>query len=141
MKDRDRRNQPPSIIRAIRGPITLITVGLLFALNNFTQYSFDRTWPVLLIVFGLLSLLRRGIEPVPPPQPSPAPFPPPQYAAYNPTYNAPPQATPPATPPVGYAQSPYAQAPPAKGGFGTSAARPVEDIPPVDPAGHNGGQL
>ena len=27
MKDRDR---PPSIIRAIKGPITLITVGVLF---------------------------------------------------------------------------------------------------------------
>src|SRR5438874_13692387 len=60
-----------SLARAIRGPVTLITVGVLFALNNFTPYGFDKTWPVLLIVFGLLSLLRRGVGPAPPPSPSP----------------------------------------------------------------------
>ena len=49
-----------SHLRAIRGPVTLITIGVLFALNNFTPYGFDQTWPVLLIVFGLLSLLRRA---------------------------------------------------------------------------------
>jgi hypothetical protein len=144
MRDRDRRNrnQDPSLIRAIRGPITLITIGVLFALNNFTPFSFDRTWPVLLIVFGLMSLLRRSIEPVPPP---PAPFPPPQYSS---PWNAPPQpgpqsgpqSGPPAgeTPQTGYAQSPYSQAP-AKGGFGTSATRP--EGTPTDPANPNGGQL
>src|ERR1051326_5250835 len=55
-----RDDRPRSIIRAIRGPITLITVGVLFALNNFTSWGFDKTWPVLLIVFGMLSLMRRG---------------------------------------------------------------------------------
>jgi hypothetical protein len=83
-----------SIVRAIRGPITLITVGALFALNNFTEYRFGQTWPVLLIVFGLLSLLRRGTEPAPP-----APV------------NAPPYTYPPASTWSGsYRQSPY-QAP------------------------------
>jgi hypothetical protein len=53
-------NGDPSLIRAIRGPIILITVGVLFALNNFTPYGFGETWPVLLIVLGLLSLLGRG---------------------------------------------------------------------------------
>ncbi len=48
-----------SIARAVRGPLTLITVGVLFAMNNFTPYGFGRTWPVILIVFGLLSLLAR----------------------------------------------------------------------------------
>ena len=43
------------------------------------MYSFDKTWPVLLIVFGLLSLLKRGMEPAPPPPPPPPMFPPPQY--------------------------------------------------------------
>ncbi len=50
----------PELICAIRGPITLITVGTLFALDHFTRYSFNRTWPVLLIVFGLLSLWGRA---------------------------------------------------------------------------------
>ncbi len=49
-----------SLIRAIRGPVVLITVGVLFVLNNFTPYGFGETWPVLLIVFGLFSLLQRG---------------------------------------------------------------------------------
>ena len=55
----------PSFVRAIRGPITLITIGVLFALNNFTRYRFEQTWPVILIVFGLLSLLRRGTQSMP----------------------------------------------------------------------------
>jgi len=115
MRDRDR-----SLVNVIRGPITLITVGVLFALNNFTQYTFDKTWPVLLIVFGLLSLLRRGLQPVvPAPAPAP-PYPPPQYA-----YPA--QSS--------YAQSTYSQPPPAKGGFGASASKPADagQTPPPPP--------
>jgi hypothetical protein len=55
------------ILHAIRGPVTLITLGVLFALNNFTPYRFSETWPVLLIVFGALSLLSRGSAPPQPP--------------------------------------------------------------------------
>ncbi len=114
-----------STIRAIRGPVTLITVGALFALNNFTPYRFDQTWPVILIVFGLMSLLGRGMERMPPQPPPPPPYYPPQ--AYTP-------------PPVqgSYAQSPYAQPPTAtaKGGFGSSA-------PPRsnEPGGTSGGNV
>lgn len=46
-----------SLLRAIRGPITLITVGSLFALDHFTRYGIWQTWPLILIVFGLFSLL------------------------------------------------------------------------------------
>ena len=42
-----------NLIRAVRWPVTLITVGALFGLNNFTHFGFHQTWPVLLIVFGL----------------------------------------------------------------------------------------
>ena len=56
----DMNGYDASFVRSIRGPVTLMTVGILFALNNFTPYRFEQTWPVLLIVFGLLSLLRRG---------------------------------------------------------------------------------
>ena len=114
MKDRDR---PTSLIRAIRGPVTLITIGVLFAMNNFTTYSFDKTWPVLLIVFGLLSLAKRSMEPVAPPPPPVQPYPPPAYAYPQQTF-----------PPAGsYAQSSYTQPPPAKGGFGATAPRPVDE--------------
>ena len=47
------------LTRAIRGPILLITLGLLFTADYFYGYPFHRTWPVLLIVFGILKLLER----------------------------------------------------------------------------------
>jgi len=47
-----------AFIHAIRGPVMMITIGALFALDNFTALSFGRTWPVLLVVAGLLSLGR-----------------------------------------------------------------------------------
>ena len=95
-------------LRAIRGPIMVITVGVLFALNNFTPYSFGETWPVLIIVAGLISLLGRGAAPVQPP--------PPPYSTYQPPV-APPVSQP-AVPPGGYRQTPYAQAndPQSQGG-------------------------
>ena len=103
--------------RSIRGPVTLITVGTLFALNNFTPYRFSETWPVLLIVFGLMTLLGRGME-------TPPPAPPPQQVYYPPT--APPG-------PGTYRQTPYPGTPPtaspgpaARGGFGTTAPRDPE---------------
>src|SRR5215472_8227025 len=92
--------------RAIRGPIILITVGVLFALQSFNIFGFDQTWPVLLIVIGLLHLFGRMTTP-------PA-------TDYRNT---------------SYAQGPYAQAGPqagdvgpSKGGFGTSA--PSRENPP-----------
>jgi hypothetical protein len=62
-----------NLVRAIRWPVTLITLGALFALNNFTIYGFHQTWPVLLIVFGLLSLLGRVTPGVPTSGPGPGP--------------------------------------------------------------------
>jgi Domain of unknown function (DUF5668) len=55
-----------NLVHAIRGPITLITLGVLFAADHLTPYGFGQTWPVLLIVFGLLSLLGRGAHAEPP---------------------------------------------------------------------------
>jgi len=120
-----------SLVRAIRGPITLITVGVLFALNNFTPYQFHQTWPVLLIVFGLLSLLRRGVDPAP-------------HAAYPqaaPPYPFPPPGAPQVPPAGSYRQSQYPEpsqaAGPAKGGFGSSA--PSTTPRPEDPGQNQGG--
>jgi hypothetical protein len=116
-----------SMIRAIRGPVTLITVGVLLALNNFTEYRFDQTWPVILIVFGLLSLLGRSVERIPPPPPG-----------YPPAGS---QTAPQGFPPAGgysqgsYSHSTYAQPPgTAKGGFGGSAT-PNRTPDPNNPGG------
>ena len=97
-----------SLACAVRGPVTLITIGALFALNNFTEYSFRQTWPVILIVFGLLSLWRR----TGPTNVGPGAYP----------YQTPPYQAPGAGPQAGYSQPPYPQsgypqaAPPAPAG-------------------------
>lgn len=52
-------NNARMLIRAIRGPILLITLGSLFTVHYFGPYPFSRTWPVLLIVCGALLLLER----------------------------------------------------------------------------------
>lgn len=114
----------PTLLGAVRGPVILITIGVLFALNNFTQYGFQSTWPVILIVVGLLSLAGRGLAPATPVPPPYAPAP-----GYQPPY-VPPE-------PGGYRQSPYVQPPapetsaPAKGGFGTSAPSRGSEPPPA----------
>ena len=46
-------------ICAIQGPVLMITLGVLLAIDQFGSVSFGRTWPVLLIVFGLFKLLAR----------------------------------------------------------------------------------
>ena len=48
-----------SLIPAIRGPIMLIAIGVLFALDYSFGIQFWKTWPVLLIVIGVLHLLER----------------------------------------------------------------------------------
>jgi hypothetical protein len=32
------------------GPAVLVTLGVLFLLDNVSGYGFERTWPILLIV-------------------------------------------------------------------------------------------
>jgi hypothetical protein len=81
--------QSANLIRAITGPVVLITVGVLFAFDRFTDFRFSQTWPVLLIVVGLLKLAgggRRRFNPYYPPTPPnpsappPPPSPPPNFS-------------------------------------------------------------
>ena len=51
------------LMRAIRGPILLIVLGLLFVGDYFGPFPFYQTWPVLLIVYGALKLLERVLVP------------------------------------------------------------------------------
>jgi hypothetical protein len=46
----------PTLLRSIRGPILLVTLGTLFMVDYSGGVSFGRTWPVLLIVLGVLWL-------------------------------------------------------------------------------------
>ncbi len=63
-----------ALVCAIRGPVIMITVGVLFALDSFTPLSFRQTWPAILIVVGILSLAggmgrrsrRNGLDSQPP---------------------------------------------------------------------------
>jgi hypothetical protein len=41
---------------AVRGPILMITLGVLLAIDQLGSVSFGRTWPVLIILFGLFKL-------------------------------------------------------------------------------------
>ena len=56
-----------SLVQAVRGPIMLITLGTLVAMDYFGVYGFSRTWPLLIIIFGCLKLLERVVAPPPPP--------------------------------------------------------------------------
>ena len=52
-----------NLIQAVRGPLMMITLGILLAIDHFGQFSFGRTWPLLVIVFGILKLAERAVAP------------------------------------------------------------------------------
>jgi hypothetical protein len=65
-----------ALFQAARGPIMLITFGVLVAIDH-SGYglSFWRTWPLLFIVYGVLKLVERLLPRpiyVPPQAPPPA---------------------------------------------------------------------
>jgi len=49
---------PRCTIRSLRGPAVIITVGVLFLLDQMhgSTFSFRNTWPLILIVLGVISL-------------------------------------------------------------------------------------
>jgi Domain of unknown function (DUF5668) len=82
-------------MRRLVGPAVLLTIGILFQLQTLYVVDFDRTWPAILLVVGIVKLLqsnasnaghtglfppgRPGVTPPPPvaPPPSDASAPPP----------------------------------------------------------------
>jgi len=42
------------------GPTVLITLGVLFLIDQYSVWSIGRTWPILLIVIGIVLLVRRN---------------------------------------------------------------------------------
>ncbi len=79
--------------RGLTGPVVLITLGVLFMLGEFHVARFGSTWPVLLIVIGLMKVLAGNLDNTghvefvapaaggPPPAP---PSPPPANTPQNP---------------------------------------------------------
>jgi hypothetical protein len=81
-------NRGTMILQAARGPVLLITIGVLFAIDQ-AGISFTRTWPMILIVLGVMKLLERiAGPPVVPPYTAPRygapPYAPPQPPPYGP---------------------------------------------------------
>ncbi len=52
-------NRSALFVQAVRGPILLIAVGALFALHQAGLISFGKSWPLLIIVVGVMKLLER----------------------------------------------------------------------------------
>lgn len=43
---------------SLTGPVLLITIGVIFLMNEFVPgWSIGKTWPALLVVFGVLRLV------------------------------------------------------------------------------------
>jgi hypothetical protein len=60
---------------ALRGSVWITVVGVLFLLDTFDILSWGHSWPVLIIVAGLMIILRRAsYPPTPYPYPNPNPY-------------------------------------------------------------------
>jgi hypothetical protein len=70
--------------RKIMGPAILVTLGVLFLLDSAGRIGFDRTWPAILLVIGVVKLVQSnasaeghmvrmasGLPPTPPPSAPP----------------------------------------------------------------------
>jgi hypothetical protein len=59
--------------RKLMGPAILVTLGVLFLLDNVSHVGFHKTWPALLLVIGVVKLMQSNassaghINPLPPP--------------------------------------------------------------------------
>jgi len=40
------------------GPVVLIALGVLFLIDQYTMYGIGQTWPIFLIVIGLVKLVQ-----------------------------------------------------------------------------------
>ncbi len=45
-------------MRVVSGAVILLTLGVLVLLSTFGIYSLDKSWPILIIVFALFTLVQ-----------------------------------------------------------------------------------
>jgi hypothetical protein len=83
------------------GPAILVTLGVLFLLDNTSDVGFGKTWPALLLVIGVVKLVQSNasytghVGPLPPgPGGFPPTPPPPAGFTNNPPQSAPPSNSP-----------------------------------------------
>ena len=58
--------------QAVRGPVLLVALGVLCAMHQAGFVSLSRTWPLIIIVVGVLKLIERAFLPAPVPPPFPS---------------------------------------------------------------------
>ncbi|MEZ5402256.1 MAG: hypothetical protein R2729_21460 [Bryobacteraceae bacterium] len=70
-------------LRAIRGPVLLTALGILMMVDHAGRFDFGQSWPVLVVLYGVLVLAERLAQPriappggpsAPPPPSTPAPW-------------------------------------------------------------------
>ena len=87
--------------RKLMGPAILVTLGVLFLLDNTSNIDFGKTWPAILLVIGIVKLVQSNasynghIGPLPPGSSGYPPAPPPPGGAFTDTF----QSAPPSNPP------------------------------------------
>jgi hypothetical protein len=78
--------------RKLMGPAMLVTIGILFLLDNVSRVDFGKTWPAILLVIGVVKLLQSNASydghngPLPP---GPGSYPPTPGAPGTDPYAAP----------------------------------------------------
>jgi len=88
--------------RRLMGPAMLVTLGVLFLLDNISNVDFGKTWPAILLVIGVVKLVQSNasyvghVGPLPPGAPGHPPSTPPP-AGMSGTFSGP-GTTPPAAP-------------------------------------------
>jgi len=88
-------------LRRMRGPIILLTFGITAILDEYAGIGYSRSWPLYIIVWGLLKLAENAILAQHPPMPGSWPGAP-GYAAPPAASTPSPETTPPGTSIVPY---------------------------------------
>ena len=54
-------NSNSLLLRALRGPLTLILIGTLFVIDHSGGISFTKSWPIIVIFAGLIRLAEHAL--------------------------------------------------------------------------------